>query len=165
MSESEISANHPATGMVSEIAEAVINRSGRPTWDEYFMSTALLISSRSACERLHVGCILVSSGTHKNRMIAAGYNGFLPGSPHVSRVREGHEQGTVHAEQNAIADAARRGISLEGSIAYITHFPCVNCTKILASAGIKAIKYHWDYKNDPIVWELLNEAGITITQY
>lgn len=128
------------------------------------MATALLIASRSACERLHVGCVLVSSGDQKNRIIAAGYNGFLPGAPHASRLRDGHEQATVHAEQNAIADAARRGISVEGATAYITHFPCINCAKILASAGIRTIKYRHNYHNDPIVAELLLGANITVIQ-
>ncbi|OHE73596.1 MAG: dCMP deaminase [Verrucomicrobia bacterium GWC2_42_7] len=136
----------------------------RPSWDEYFMATAILISSRSSCDRLHVGCILVSGEAHKNRIIAAGYNGFLPGAPHVSRVSEGHEQGTVHAEQNAISDAARRGVSVEGATVYVTHFPCVNCVKILIAAGIKKIKYHLDYRNDPIVTELLAESNIPIEQ-
>lgn len=140
----------------------VVQQHRRPSWDEYFMGAALLIASRSACERLHVGCVLVSSGAHRNRIIAAGYNGFLPGSPHTSRVRDGHEQATVHAEQNAIADAARRGIQVDGATAYITHFPCINCTKILASSGIRAIKYYQDYGNDPLVYELLSEAGITV---
>ncbi len=126
------------------------------------MATALLIASRSACGRLHVGCVLVSSGDHPNRIIAAGYNGFLPGSPHLSRVRDGHEQGTVHAEQNAIADAARRGIPVQGTTAYITHFPCIQCAKILASAGIRKIKYLRDYRNDPLVVEILEEAGILL---
>ena len=129
------------------------------------MSAALLISLRSACDRLQVGCVLVSGGEQSNRIIAAGYNGFLPGAPHISHVRDGHEQATVHAEQNAIADAARRGISLHGSTAYITHFPCINCAKILASAGIRAIKYHWDYRNDPLAGDLLREGGISATQY
>lgn len=136
----------------------------RPSWDEYFMATAFLMSSRSACERLQVGCVLVSSGEHKNRIIAAGYNGFLPGARHCSHVRDGHELATVHAEQNAIADAARRGISLEGSTAYITHFPCVSCCKILAAAGIKGVKYYSDYKNDPLVHELFAETGIRVQQ-
>lgn len=134
----------------------------RPSWDEYFMAMAILMASRSPCERLHVGCVLVSSGEHSNRVIAAGYNGFLPGSPHVSRVRDDHEQGTVHAEQNAIADAARRGVGLQGATVYITHFPCINCAKILCAAGIKLIKYLDDYKNDPIALELLEEAGIEV---
>ena len=138
---------------------------GRPSWDDYFMGVALLISLRSACERLHVGCVLVSGGAHSNRIVAAGYNGFLPGVAHISHVRDGHEQATVHAEQNAIADAARRGISLEGATAYVTHFPCINCAKILASAGIRAIKYHWNYRNDPLVEPLLREVGIAVEHY
>jgi dCMP deaminase len=129
------------------------------------MGTALLVSMRSACERLHVGCVLVSGGGQANRIVAAGYNGYLPGVPHNSHVRDGHEQATVHAEQNAIADAARRGVSLAGSTAYITHFPCINCAKILASAGIRTIKYHWDYRNDPLVRQLLLEAGVDVFQY
>lgn len=129
------------------------------------MSAALLFSLRSACDRLQVGCVLVSGGAQSNRIVAAGYNGFLPGASHISHVRDGHEQATVHAEQNAIADAARRGVSLEGATAYISHFPCINCSKILASSGIRAIKYHWDYRNDPLVCDLLGEVGIRIEQY
>ena len=136
----------------------------RPSWDEYFMATALLISSRSACERLHVGCVLVSGGNHRNRLIAAGYNGFLPGAQHVSKLRDGHEQATVHAEQNAITDAARRGISVEGATAYVTHYPCINCAKIMAAAGISEVKYHEDYRNDPFVGEMFAEHGIAISK-
>jgi dCMP deaminase len=149
---------------VDQIAVLVGALNARPSWDEYFMATAFLMSSRSACERLHVGCVMVSGGAHRNRIIAAGYNGFLPGSPHVSRVREGHEQATVHAEQNAISDAARRGVSLDGATAYITHYPCINCAKIMAAAGIVEVKYHMDYKNDPLVGELLEEAGVKVAK-
>ncbi len=150
--------------LVSEIDQIVGRIGHRPSWDSYFMAAALLISSRSACERLHVGCVLVSSGKHPNRLIAAGYNGFLPGTPHSSCVRDGHEQATVHAEQNAIADAAKRGVSVMGATAYITHFPCINCAKVLASAGIGQIKYLHDYSNDPLVNEILAEAKIPIIQ-
>nr|WP_199221026.1 deaminase [Coraliomargarita sinensis] len=136
----------------------------RPSWDVYFMATAMLMATRSSCERLHVGCVIVSGGEHKNRIIAAGYNGFLPGSPHVSRVRDGHEQATVHAEQNAVSDAARRGVSLEGGTVYITHFPCINCAKILAAAGIHCIKYHRDYRNDDLVKEILTESQVRVEQ-
>ena len=149
---------------VDLIAQAAAGFAGRPSWDEYFMATAVLMSTRSPCERLHVGCVIVSGGGRKNRLIAAGYNGFLPGTPHVSRVREGHEQATVHAEQNAIADAARRGSGVEGCVAYVTHFPCINCAKILAAAGIAEIRYREDYANDPLVAPLLADAGIKITQ-
>jgi len=152
-------------GFVAHMRELVARLpGGRPSWDEYFMAMALLISSRSPCERLHVGCVLVSAGEHKNRVVAAGYNGFLPGAPHKSRVRDGHEQATVHAEQNAITDAARRGVSVNGATAYITHFPCVNCTKMLAATGVRGIRYHLDYRNDPLVLELLRESGIELKQ-
>jgi dCMP deaminase len=151
--------------LVDRVAELVSGWDGRPSWDEYFMATALLMASRSACGRLHVGCVLVSGGTHSNRVIAAGYNGFLPGCSHDSRVRDGHEQGTVHAEQNAIADAARRGVSVAGATAYISHFPCITCAKILAAAGVRAIKYHFDYANEPLVTEVCGEAGVDIVRF
>ncbi|PTY07233.1 dCMP deaminase [Opitutaceae bacterium EW11] len=150
--------------LLVSVERAVTQLGARPSWDEYFMATALLISTRSPCERLHVGCVIVSAGERRNRLVAAGYNGYLPGTPHVSRVRDGHEQATVHAEQNAVADAARRGSSVEGCIAYVTHYPCINCAKILASAGISEIRYHRDYSNDPLVAPLLTDAGIKILQ-
>jgi dCMP deaminase len=146
------------------VVHATESFSSRPSWDEYFMATAFLISTRSICERLQVGCVLVSSGEQKNRIIAAGYNGFLPGSPHESRVRDGHEQATVHAEQNAISDAARRGSSVEGCTAYVTHFPCINCAKIMAAAGIRMVKYHKDYHNDDLVRDILVEAGVAMVK-
>ncbi len=149
--------------LVDWVARAAENRENRPSWDDYFMATALLISTRSPCERLHVGCVIVSGGERKNRIVAAGYNGFLPGTPHVSRVRDGHEQATVHAEQNAIAEAARRGSPVDGCIAYVTHFPCINCAKILAAAGIAEIRYRTDYKSDPLVAPLLADGGVKIT--
>jgi len=68
----------------------------------------------------------------------------------------------VHAEQNAVADAARRGISVEDCTAYVTHFPCVNCAKILASAGIAEIRYRADYRNDPLVGQLMADAGVQV---
>lgn len=132
----------------------------RPSWDAYFMAVSLLLSSRSSCGRLHVGCLIVSAGKEGKRIVAAGYNGFLAGAPHVSRVRNNHEEATIHAEQNAVADAAKRGVSLVGSTAYISHFPCINCAKILAAAGIQKIFYWHDYNNDPLVPELLTEWGV-----
>jgi dCMP deaminase len=151
-------------GPVDLIEEAAARFSARPSWDEYFMATAVLISTRSPCERLHVGCVLVSSGARKHRLIAAGYNGFLPGTPHVSRVRDGHEQATVHAEQNAIADAARRGSSVEGAIAYVTHYPCVNCAKIFAAAGLSEVRYRHDYHNDALVAPLLADGRVSVVR-
>jgi dCMP deaminase len=150
--------------LVARLAALLEELPGRPSWDEYFMATALLMATRSACGRLHVGCVLVSGGEHRNRIVAAGYNGFLPGTPHVSRLRDGHEQATVHAEQNAITDAARRGVSVAGATAYVSHFPCINCAKVLAAAGVREIKYHLDYDNDALALDLLAEAGVSVTQ-
>jgi dCMP deaminase len=147
---------------VNLIAAAAGQFPHRPSWDEYFMATAVLMASRSNCERLHVGCVIVTGGERKNRHVAAGYNGFLPSTPHLSRLRDGHEQATVHAEQNAVADAARRGSPVDGCIAYVTHYPCINCAKILAAAGISKIKYREDYQNDPLVAPLLAEAGVKV---
>jgi len=154
----------PKPSPIDLIAQATEAFSHRPSWDEYFMATAKLIASRSNCERLNVGCVIVTGGERKNRLVAAGYNGFLPGTPHESRLRDGHEQATVHAEQNAIADAARRGSSVEACVAYVTHFPCINCAKILAAAGIAEIKFHEDYHNDPLVGPILADAGVKISK-
>ncbi|MGF1453435.1 MAG: cytidine/deoxycytidylate deaminase family protein [Opitutales bacterium] len=153
-----------AESIVARVEAALAESRDRPSWDEYFMATATLFASRSPCERLHVGCVVVSAGLHPNRVIAAGYNGFLPGLSHRSRVRDDHEQATVHAEQNAIADAARRGVSLQGASAYITHFPCINCSKLLIAAGIARIRYRHDYRNDEIAHELLTEAHVDLAQ-
>ncbi len=159
----------PITGEDKALLDTVealgTGRTERPSWHAYFMATALLIASRSGCERLQVGCVIVSGGPHRNRIVAAGYNGFLPGAPHVSRVRDNHEQATVHAEQNAVCDAARRGVSLEGATAYITHFPCINCAKILAAAGIERMVYHRDYRNDELVQAILVDSGVELMQF
>jgi dCMP deaminase len=79
-------------------------------------------------------------------------------------MRDGHEQATVHAEQNAVADAARRGSSVEGCMAYVTHYPCINCAKILAAAGIAEVRYRDDYANDPLVAQILDDAGVKVTK-
>ena len=131
----------------------------RPNWDEYFKKITLVTSERSPCERLKVGCILVKN----NRIISQGYNGFLPGCPHKSIVRNNHEQATVHAEQNAIADCAKRGVNCNESIAYITHYPCIICTRILLAAGIKEIKYINDYHNDELVDIFVKQCNVKIS--
>ncbi len=153
-----------APNLIDLVVDATGRFPHRPSWDEYFMATAALIASRSNCERLNVGCVIVTGGDRRNRIVAAGYNGWLPGTPHVSRVRDNHEQATVHAEQNAVADAARRGSSLDGCTAYVTHYPCINCAKILAAAGIAEVKYHSDYHNDLLVAPILTDAGVKISQ-
>lgn len=143
---------------VDIIQKAVKNFENRLNWDNYFMSVAYLITARSTCHRLHVGCVIVKD----NRILSSGYNGFLPKAPHKSYVRNNHEQATVHAEQNAITDCARRGVMVKDASAYITHFPCINCAKILAASGIKHIKYHEDYKNDDLVNTILQNVNISI---
>ncbi len=134
------------------------HKDNRLSWDEYFMSIAILASKRSSCSRLNVGCIIIKD----NRIVTTGYNGFLRGAPHISRVLNNHEQATVHAEQNAICDAAFRGVNISNSVAYITHYPCLTCFKLLVASGINSIKYLNDYKNDPLVKELADENNIQI---
>jgi len=119
----------------------------RPSWTTYFYEIVKLTASRSSCHRLQVGCLLVLD----NRIVAQGYNGHLPGCPHESIIENDHEIATIHAEQNALIDCAKRGVSCNGCKAYITHFPCINCTKLLLAAGIKEIFYVNDYKNSDIV--------------
>ena len=130
----------------------------RLNWDDYFSQIVKLSAERSPCERLKEGCLLVKN----NRIISQGYNGFLPNCPHKSIVRDNHEQATVHAEQNAIADCAKRGVSCNGSTAYITHYPCIICTRILLAAGISEIKYLENYKNDELVKSFTDQAKISI---
>lgn len=132
----------------------------RPTWDEYFKEIVQVTAKRSPCERLQVGCLLVKD----NRIISQGYNGFLPGCPHVSIVRDNHEQATVHAEQNALCDCAKRGVSCDGCIAYVTHYPCVICARLLFASGIREVKYVHEYKNDEIVSLLADQAGVKIVK-
>ncbi len=136
------------------------HQSERPSWDNYFKQIAQVTATRSPCERLHVGCVLV----YDNRIISQGYNGFLPGAPHTSIVRDGHEQATVHAEQNAIADCAKRGVSCANTTAYVTHYPCIICTRLLLASGIKQIKYVYDYRNDPLVETFCSQLGVSISK-
>lgn len=128
----------------------------RLSWDQYFSKACELISCRSPCTRLHVGCVIVKN----NRIISAGYNGFLPGEEHISIIENNHEQCTIHAEQNAIADCANRGVSVKDSTVYITHYPCINCFKILAASGVSQIKYINDYKNNPNIEKINTKIKI-----
>ena len=134
------------------------NIKSRPSWDEYFTNIVTATSERSPCERLQVGCLLV----YENRIVSQGYNGFLPGCPHDSIVRDNHEQATIHAEQNAIVDCAKRGVSCNGATAYITHYPCIICMRLLCAAGIKEIKYLHNYKNDDLVMHFSKLADVPI---
>jgi dCMP deaminase len=130
----------------------------RPSWNEYFRDLVNLTATRSSCEKLHVGCILVRD----NRIISQGYNGFIANCSHCSHIRDGHEVATVHAEQNAIVDCAKRGVSCNHCTAFVTHYPCLNCAKLLLSAGIIKILYINDYNNDPLVKTITDEMSCVI---
>ena len=130
----------------------------RISWDEYFSKIVITTSERSPCERLQVGCLLVKD----NRIVSQGYNGFLPGCPHESIVRDNHEQATLHAEQNALMDCAKRGVSCDKCTAYITHYPCIICTRLLLAGGIKKIKYVNDYKNDELVKKFTDQCNVCV---
>ena len=130
----------------------------RISWDEYFSKIVMTTSERSPCERLQVGCLLVND----NRIVSQGYNGFLPGCPHESIVRDNHEQATLHAEQNALMDCAKRGVSCNGCTAYITHYPCIICTRLLLAGGIKKIKYVNNYKNDELVKKFTEQCNVCV---
>ena len=132
----------------------------RPNWNEYFKKILLVVKERSPCHRLQVGCLLIKD----NRIISQGYNGFLPGCPHKSIVRDNHEQATVHAEQNAICDCAKRGVSCEGAICYVTHYPCIICCRLLLASGITEIRYIEDYKNDELVKVFCEQKKVAIIQ-
>ena len=134
----------------------------RPSWQAYFTTLVQHVSTRSPCNRLKVGCLIVRD----NRIISQGYNGFLPGLPHTSVVVDNHEIATIHAEQNALTDCAKRGVSCDKSVAYITHYPCLNCAKLLYSAGIKDIYYIEDYKTSSQLRDigLFHKEGMSITK-
>lgn len=132
----------------------------RPSWNEYFKEIVLATAKRSPCERLKVGCLIVRD----NRIISQGYNGFLPGCPHDSIVRDNHEQATVHAEQNAICDCAKRGVSCDDATAYITHYPCLICSRLLFASGISKIYYIHEYKKDELVEIFANQKNATLIQ-
>ena len=132
----------------------------RPDWNSYFKEIVQVTSKRSPCDRLKVGCLIVKD----NRIISQGYNGFLPGCPHTSIVRDNHEQATIHAEQNAICDCAKRGVSCNDATAYITHYPCLICTRLLIAAGGREIKYIEDYRNDELVEYFVQQKSICLVK-
>lgn len=103
------------------------------------MAVARLAATRSTCPRAQVGCVLVVD----NQIVATGYNGSAPGKPHCTDagcLMDGnHCQRCVHAEMNAVAQAAKHGISVEGAVAFVTHTPCMSCCKVLAAAGIRNV--------------------------
>lgn len=143
----------------------------RPTWDEYFMDIAHLVKTRSTCTRRQVGAVVEK----EKRILSTGYNGSPTGCKHCTdigclRTQLGVPSGerhelcrALHAEQNAIAQAAQHGISVEGATIYVTHQPCSMCAKVLINAGINRIIYQGDYP-DSLSLELLNEAGIELVK-
>ena len=109
---------------------------GRKNWHDYFMDIAKLVATRSTCDRKHVGAVIV-----RDRVIlTTGYNGSIAGAPHCDDVGhlmiDGHCTRTVHAEMNAIAQAAKNGITIDGADLYVTARPCWNCFRVIANAGI-----------------------------
>ena len=132
----------------------------RPSWQAYFTTLVQHVSTRSPCNRLKVGCLIVRD----NRIISQGYNGFLTGLPHTSVVVDNHEIATIHAEQNALTDCAKRGAACDDTTAYITHYPCIICTRLLLASGIKEIKYIDDYKNDELVAHFCQQKKVNITK-
>lgn len=143
----------------------------RPSWDQYFMEIAALVAKRSTCLRRAVGAILVKD----KRILATGYNGAPSGVRHCSEVGclretlqvasgERHElcRG-IHAEQNAIIQAAYHGVPIQGASLYCTNLPCSICTKMLINAGIRTIYYRSGYA-DELSRDLLEEAGIEVIQ-
>jgi len=142
--------------------------SNYPTWDEYFMSVAKLVATRSTCLRHHIGAIVVKD----RRILTTGYNGAPKGT--VSCLEEGKcmrdelgiESGTrheickaVHAEQNAIIQAAVHGVSIDGGTIYCTHSPCILCAKMIVNAGIMRVISSNTYP-DHMAEKLFEEAGI-----
>ena len=129
------------------------------------MDLALNVATRSTCDRAFVGCVLVNSD---NRIVSTGYNGAISGNPHCDEVghtlRDGHCIATIHAEMNALLYCAKEGISVKGCICYVTHFPCLNCTKSLIQAGISKIYYHEAYRVDDYAIELLDRNNIEYVQ-
>ncbi len=144
----------------------------RPSWDQYFIDITHLVATRSTCLRRQVGALLV-----KDRFIlASGYNGTPSGITHCEDVGclrermkvpsgERHElcRG-LHAEQNAIIQAARHGVNIDGSTLYCTTMPCIICTKMLINAGIRRFVYEEGY-GDELAREMVSETGIEICQF
>jgi dCMP deaminase len=137
----------------------------RLTWQEYFMRNAHLISERATCDRLKVGAVIVKD----KQLIATGYNGSISGEEHCNDVgcltRDGHCIRTIHAEMNALLQCARLNSSTQDAEIYVTHFPCLNCTKAILQAGIKTIYYDTDYHNDEYALHLCKIANVKVERY
>jgi dCMP deaminase len=144
----------------------------RPSWDQYFMTITRQVAERSTCLRAKVGAVIVRDRS----ILATGYNGSPAGLPHCldtgcliyeSRTPDGEiEQNcyrTIHAEINAITQAARNGSAIQDAVIYVTHTPCIHCMKVLINTGIRTVYYDRPYKLNTI-GELLSYAKIQLVQ-
>lgn len=143
----------------------------RPDWDHYFMQVADLVKTRSTCTRRQVGAVLVN-GRH---IIATGYNGAVTGAPHCEdagciRQQMGIKSGerhelcvAVHAEQNALIQAAQYGISVAGATLYCTAMPCAICAKLIVNAGIRRVVYRDPY-SDHLAPHILERGAVQLCQ-
>jgi dCMP deaminase len=120
----------------------------RPGWDEYFLEVAAVAARRATCDRQRVGAVIVV----ELQVVATGYNGSIRGMPHCDDVGhdivDGHCVRTIHAEMNALAQAARRGVAVEGATIYTTASPCWACFRVLANTGIRRFVYGEPYRED-----------------
>lgn len=134
----------------------------RIPWNQYFMAQSMLLSMRSTCSRLSVGATIVRD----KRVISGGYNGSVSGDVHCMDegcyVVDGHCVRTVHAEANAIIQCSKFGASTEDAHIYITHFPCLQCTKAIIQAGITKLYYLNDYHNHSYAEQLLDQANVNV---
>jgi dCMP deaminase len=125
----------------------VTNRIG---WDEYFMRIAVEVSERSTCDRKHVGAVIVRD----RNILSTGYNGSIAGMPHCDDVghmmESGHCIATIHAEANALIQAAKNGVNINGGSLYTTASPCWTCFKLIVNAGLKKVCYGEFYRDDRI---------------
>lgn len=141
------------------VAKVVISME-RISWDQYFMAQSHLLALRSTCTRLMVGATIVRD----KRIIAGGYNGSVSGSVHCidegCYIIDGHCVRTVHAEANALLQCAKFGVPTDKADLYVTHFPCLQCTKQIIQAGIRNVYYAEDYKNHAYAIQLFKEAGV-----
>lgn len=134
----------------------------RITWDQFFMAQCHLLAVRSTCTRLAVGATIVRD----NRIVAGGYNGSISGGDHCidhgCYVVENHCVRTIHAEMNALLQCSKYGIPVAESTLYVTHFPCLQCTKAIIQAGIRHVFYAADYKNNDYAMKLFAQSGISV---
>jgi len=133
----------------------------RASWDEYFMAIALQVATRATCDRKHVGAVLARDRS----ILATGYNGSIRGLEHCDEaghmMEDGHCVRTIHAEANAIVQAARNGVRIDGASIYVTASPCWNCFRMIANAGIVRIGYGEFYR-DQRIFEIAERLGIEL---